>query len=371
MARGSGKLAAVVAAVSAAVGAALPAGFGTFFSQGCPPGWMVMPNAQGRLIVSVTNASTAGLTVGAALGNEEDRTHTHTFSGNLNLQPAQIASLSTGNEAGAKNGADPFTGVTDNSTSGMPFTQLEFCVLQAADASVLPFGALGFYDPSLTSCPASWAPYTAAEGRVVMPGYIVTGGEPVTSDDAPLASQEDRGHTHAYTATVAVPDVSFAGIDGCCDKSPAESGKTPVYGTTDSDSTGIPYIQLLTCMTEATTFNATMPTGAVVFSPAVGCQEGWELADFVSGRFLVALPSGGQPGADFGGASLPPTATELYPTAHTFSATVDMPPTSIDLVTGCCADGYAAAGTVSFSSTTAPASAGLPYIMVSACIQSH
>ena len=371
MARG-GKLslAAAVAAVSAGVVVALPAGFSTFFTQGCPPGWEESPNAQGRLIVSVTNASTAGLTVGTALGDQEDRTHTHTFAGELTLESKNVAAIGCCNKDGAVNGNDNFTGITNNGTSGLPFTQLWFCVLQADDDSVVPFGGMGYYDPLLTACPASWIPYTAAEGRFVMPGYIVSGGEPVTSDDTPLASQEDRKHSHAYTATVQVPDVSFAGIDGCCNDSPAPSGDVPVTGTTDDDSAGIPYIQLLTCMSQTPTFNTTMPNGAVVFSPAVGCQNGWELANFVSGRFLVALPPGGQPGADFGAASLPASATGLTPEPHDFTATVDLPPTSIGLASGCCANGYAGAGTVEFSSTTAPAAAGLPFIMVSVCVQS-
>src|SRR6185295_6115082 len=43
----------------------------------CPAGWSVLPEAQGRAIVGLPNAGTAGGTVGAALGDLEDRQHTH------------------------------------------------------------------------------------------------------------------------------------------------------------------------------------------------------------------------------------------------------------------------------------------------------
>lgn len=56
----------------------LVGGFATYFrSATCPDGWSELPEAQGRIIVSVTDASTSGLTLGTPLGDKEDRMHTH------------------------------------------------------------------------------------------------------------------------------------------------------------------------------------------------------------------------------------------------------------------------------------------------------
>lgn len=56
----------------------LAAGFATYFrSASCPTGWSPVPEAAGRLIVSVSDVSDSGLTLGTPLGDKEDRTHTH------------------------------------------------------------------------------------------------------------------------------------------------------------------------------------------------------------------------------------------------------------------------------------------------------
>ena len=56
----------------------LDAGFATYFrSTACPKGWSPLPEAEGRLIVSVADASVSGLTLGDPLADKEDRTHTH------------------------------------------------------------------------------------------------------------------------------------------------------------------------------------------------------------------------------------------------------------------------------------------------------
>jgi hypothetical protein len=185
----------------------------------------------------------------------------------------------------------------------------------------------------------------------------------------------------------------LSGIDGCCNDDPAPSGEQPLNGAANSGSTGVPYIQvrvfmtfsdkpavgvivlqLLTCMASNQTFNASMPTGALLFSPLLGCTalgNGWQLAEGVAGRMLVALPAGGLPGADFGGASLSPNATSVPGTAHDLSGTVHLGSSDIGLASGCCADGYAGAADVPFSATTTVAAPGFPFLMVAACVQAQ
>jgi hypothetical protein len=361
----------LLAAALLARAAALPYGFGTFFLNGCPEGWVEIPEAQGRLVVSVVDPTVAGLTVNDPLGDQENREHQHPYSGNFTLPSKNIAALDCCDTDGANNGDFPFSGTTNAAASGLPFTQLWLCrVAGTNETSYAPYGAVGFYDPSVTACPEEWAPYVAGAGRALIPGYIPTGGEPVPSVDPPLASLEDRGHSHAFAAEVLVPDISYVGIDGCCNENPAPSGSLPVSAVTDVTSAGVPYVQLLTCFSQNTTFNTSLPSGALLFSPLLGCMPGWELASFVSGRYLVALPQNGLPGADFGGGSLPPNATSDVGTTHDVSGSVALPADDVGLGSGCCADGYAAAtGSAPFTATTTADSAQFPYLMMAVCVQ--
>jgi hypothetical protein len=41
-----------------------------------------------------------------------------------------------------------------------------------------------------------------------------------------------------------------------------------------------------------------------MMTAGIGCPNGWSLGETVSGRFPVALPYNGQPGATFGGDSV-------------------------------------------------------------------
>lgn len=327
---------------------------------------------KGRLIVSVTDGNASGLILGDPLGDQEDRGHLHSFEGTLPLSERHIAAIDCCNDQGAANGDDPFSGFSSNTTSGIPFLQLYLCSLHADDSTLtLPIGAVGYVDPNVTtSCPTMWTPYEIAAGRFIVTGDYSAGQQPVTSIDEPLASLEDRKHTHTYSTQVTVNDVSYVGIDGCCNDHPAASGPYTLSGAVDEASTGLPYAQLLTCSSATPSFNASMPDNALFFSPQIGCQSGWEVASFLSGRFIVSVPEGGLSGATFGGDSLAPGTTSLTGTSHQLSTTITLPSTGVGLGSGCCADGYAEAGDIAFVADTTSASAGLPYIMVPMCIHS-
>lgn len=168
-----------------------------------------------------------------------------------------------------------------------------------------------------------------------------------------------------------VPDISYVGIDGCCNKAPAPAGTFPINGEAQGASAGIPYIQMLTCFTQENTFTTALPSASILFSPLIGCPTGWELADTLSGRFLVALPAGGQPGASFGGASIAPNATSVVGTVHTLAGNMSLPHDDIGLAAGCCGNGYALSGDAPFTGVTQFEEPGFPYIMVSACVQTN
>ncbi|HCP45321.1 MAG TPA: hypothetical protein DIU15_04735, partial [Deltaproteobacteria bacterium] len=60
----------------------LPSGFIGFFDlPSCPPGWREAVDAQGRLVVGISGLDTLAGTVGAPLGDLEDRAHGHDLSG--------------------------------------------------------------------------------------------------------------------------------------------------------------------------------------------------------------------------------------------------------------------------------------------------
>lgn len=59
----------------------VPAGGVMFFNlPTCPSGWSEVGAAQGRVIVGLPSGGTLGGTANAALGNLENRTHTHPYS---------------------------------------------------------------------------------------------------------------------------------------------------------------------------------------------------------------------------------------------------------------------------------------------------
>ena len=117
----------------------------------------------------------------------------------------EIAADSCCDTRGTHNGAFNTTGMTNSSTSGLPFTQTWLCRLVADTAGFsVPFGALSFFDSSAPSCPAQWAAYNLSAGRAVIPGYIGTGDEPILSVYPPLAPSEDRTHSHDFSTFVQV-----------------------------------------------------------------------------------------------------------------------------------------------------------------------
>lgn len=74
-------------------------------------------------------------------------------------------------------------------------------------------------------------------------------------------------------------------------------------GTTSSASSGLPYIQLLTCKSFENGTGSDLPLNVLLFNED-GCPSGpdvtWVNDNFVLNNFLVALPQNGLPNAQFG-----------------------------------------------------------------------
>jgi hypothetical protein len=109
-----------------------PPGMIAYFGQGngCPTGWVEATDVQGRIAIGTTVAATAGTVSGTPLGDQEDRTHTHSYSVQITIPSNNIAGASGSNRQAAANGTYTSNLVTSSATSGLPFVQYRSCVRQ-------------------------------------------------------------------------------------------------------------------------------------------------------------------------------------------------------------------------------------------------
>eukprot|EP00042_Codosiga_hollandica_P033405 m.222650 g.222650 ORF g.222650 m.222650 type:complete len:365 (-) comp54178_c0_seq8:112-1206(-) len=357
--------AALVCASSAL--AAIPAGFATYFTgDTCPTGWYPVVDAAGRLIASVTEPSFGGLLVNEPLADQEIREHSHNFTSLVSLTAHHLAGIENCcNDQGALAGRHSGSGVSASGASDLPFTQLLLCSVQDTAAYyTLPAGIVGYFTSNTTACPSGWNEYLASNGRFIIPGYDQS--QAIASKSLPLGNLEDRTHTHTFTSQINTGSVSYVGVDGCCNDYPSSDGTYPVSGQALSASTGLPYIQLLTCISTGFSTKITMPTNAYLMQTDDQCPQGWELVTDISGRFIVALPEDGTAGASFGGASIDQGGDQPVHN-HTVSGSISLPNTSVELASGCCASGYAEAGNVEFSAVTVADPTNLPFLMLPMC----
>jgi hypothetical protein len=374
-------LATLVAVAAASIKQSVPTpvneiveGFVTFFAtSSCPDGWEPFLPSQGRLLVSVADAATAGVTVGVPLADQEDRQHEHAVATSVTLSQKAIAAIADDNHQAAMHGTYEIAGWTQGEASGYPFVQLPMCRYRGRHAqqsnATLPtasYGTVAYFSSDVESCPEGWVPKDDLTGRIAAAGY--SEGGPASNLAPPLASGEDRAHAHTYEATMTTNDVSFAGIEGCCNDEPAATGEYFIAGNASASSTGLPYIQILTCVNQQPTFAASMPPGALLFQE-LQCPPGWTLVTTISGRLVVSLPDGAAPGATFGGNVLPSAAPVNPMHAHGVEGYVPLPPASVMLDSGCCGDGYAATGNYTFTGKSSSDSANLPYTMLPVCQQ--
>jgi hypothetical protein len=107
----------------------------------------------------------------------------------------------------------------------------------------VPSGTVAFFARG-SGCPEGWMVATSASGRVIVAandGNVV--GQRVGD---PLGDQEDRGHSHSYTATATIPTRNLAALDGG-NKQAAQPGALEVKGDTIWSPSGLPYVQLTVC----------------------------------------------------------------------------------------------------------------------------
>ena len=114
-----------------------PSGMVAFFmSSGaqCPSGWTAATQAQGRLILGVTNGSTVGVTVGSPLASQTAPSHQHSYQAMVDIPSRSIAAWHCCNNQGAQSGyrmvPDNPPGSTGSAASHLPLIQLVVCQKQ-------------------------------------------------------------------------------------------------------------------------------------------------------------------------------------------------------------------------------------------------
>jgi hypothetical protein len=290
------------------------------------------------------------------------------------------------NGQGAASGSYSFSGDTANvdPTSNIPFIQLVVCQKsqQASRAAATttttttvdtyPQGTLAFFNSS--PCPSGWGPAVDASNRTVSGYYLVPFLNPAPGTlgatvGTALASGEDRQHSHTFSSSISLNDVSYALASGGGNSGLTSSGGKSFSATTNAQSSAMKYVQLLLCQKTAFQHNTNPPAGVpgnvVTFFITANCPYGWKQTQITSGRFLVGLPAAGTPQVAFGGPSLTPGEDRTH--AHTFSGSVSTSSYGVVGVSGGQADGYGGNSTYSYSGTTDAASGGLPYMMVTQC----
>jgi hypothetical protein len=400
--------AALAALASAAAEAASSLdGLVGLYLGACPPGWSELSALEGRLALLVNNSFQAGDAAGWALGDGEDRSHTHLLSGQFSFPSKHVASVGGLNVKGAKSGPQPALGFLNSTApapSGYPFLQLTPCrynTLSLQPAPVLPPGGLALFDPSTATagCPAGFDPVDpAAAGRILAvaaaaaaangSGTVSAPWQPL-GNPSPLAPGQDVGHAHSYTATLTLGETDFVGIDGCCDNDPTSDGdKTGSFVSGDSP-TSLPTLSILACAANASSpVTPAVPAGFVLLVPVPPtptspiCPPGWvPLPSAVAGRVAVGTPAFGLPNRTFGGPPLPPLPLPASPAAwpgpvhtHAYVFSVETTPAGIGLDSGCCAKGYGASGTFGVGGDLEAALDGgmaqtLPLALMPACVQ--
>ncbi len=109
-----------------------PTGTVAFFNlTACPSGWKVADYATGRLVVATTDGAKLRVQFGTPLSNQEDRTHSHTYSTNVSVDYKSISGAnSCCNTQAASATSYPVNGTTSAASTGLPFIQLVICEKQ-------------------------------------------------------------------------------------------------------------------------------------------------------------------------------------------------------------------------------------------------
>ncbi len=237
----------------------------------------------------------------------------------------------------------------------------------ALTGDALPAAAVSFFQGS--TCPTGWVPYTAGDGRFLVPTVATAPGG--LTAGTPLMPGEDRTHVHTVSASFALGSTSYVGVSGGGNGGVTSAATVMLMTQSDAASTGLPYVQLLTCRKNAAAVPrpTPLPRGLQMFFDMPACPAGWLQTAATQGRLLVGLPQGAPQDVTFGGPALSSGDAGADVRTHTHPNTATLATTShgIALASGCCGSGYGANGTYMSTMDTGASDTGLPYIELLSC----
>lgn len=248
---------------------AYPLGSAAFFNlSACPQGWAPLPAPSpaptgtaisGVLLIPFFKAPQTPLTPadlnkmvgGPPLADGEDRLHTHAFQSSITLASKGYDGASgSSNKGTSKDGVMYFNGVTNPTSSGLPYVQLLAC--QKAIYHSTPNPPIGMPQEVLIfqttlACATGWKPSPLTNGRIIV-GLPASGAVPQTPFGGdPLAIGEDRVHTHTFIGSVTLPSQGVELAEGGWTTGYGGAGAVSYAGTTAPSSTGLPYLTVTQC----------------------------------------------------------------------------------------------------------------------------
>ncbi len=108
-----------------------------------------------------------------------------------------------------------------------------------------PAGTLAFFVGDAQVCPAGWRTATEAQGRLAV--AVSTADTVGKQVGEALKSQEDRTHVHPFATKVALSYKALAAANGG-NRQGAAADEYTDSGTSEPVASGLPFIQLLTCV---------------------------------------------------------------------------------------------------------------------------
>ncbi len=321
----------------------------------CPTGWSRDTAADGRLLLSTTNAGLVGATKGVAFNPQEERMHTHTYTVQLNLGSHGLTATSGSFTQAAAGGTATSTGVTGFGFSNLPYMELVACKLDTdlGQGDGFPIASVAHFDK--TTCPDGWAAYGAADNRVVLPAPGVSG------NTVGFSSQ----HTHSLPISQSLLTVSIAAAAGS--SFPVASTQMGADGTTDPEGASgePPTLTLLVCRKSAApASNAVVPSGALTTTDNQSCPDTWERYTKAEGVFLVGAMPNAQIGQQWGSVAL--AAGEQRMHTHPVAGGATLIQQNINTTLGS-AGVYGQTGSTPFYTTTGPGTIEPPRIELRTC----
>jgi hypothetical protein len=231
------------------------------------------------------------------------------------------------------------------------------------EGDALPNGAISFFNSP--SCPSGWAPFSEGGGRISVP--TIGSDQPLIVKGAPLKDGEDRAHGHSIQAEASLTAVSYVGAAGGGNHGVAQAKTVTILATGEKVSSGLPYVQLLTCkkLAQPRAGAAPIPHGLLIFYNGTECPEGFTQPMATQGRMMVGAPDGAPTGLSFGGTSLKSGEGRAH--THDVSGTLTTTSHGIALASGCCGDGYAKNGDYPYAGNAEEERVELPTVQVLQC----